>query len=214
MMKLTNPKTGASLDSIFATEDATTALFSKLSSGDFKDPSFAQKLVGSQRLNQLSPAMEFWLHKLAQPQAAPVAVSMAGIVELFSKASCALKRPAVVLETSSGAKVRISLAGSHSKYAGSVMVSSQTFGEKYYGRITEGEFHAGRNNSPEVFNLLKDFSENPAAVASAHGHLTGSCCFCNIKLKDPRSVSVGYGKICAKRYSLPYGGHVAALAAA
>jgi hypothetical protein len=207
-MNLTNPKNNEVINSIFASDaEAKDALFSKITNLEFSDPSFAQKLVVAFHNGNLSPAMQFWLHKLAQPKQAPKAVTtilMDGIVNLFAKASEKLKRPAVVLAAGDGTKVKISLAGSNSKYTGSVMVSSPSFGGAYYGRITEGAFFAGRDNKPVVFDLLKSFSENPAEVAAQHGHATGCCCFCNKALTDERSTKVGYGPVCAGKYGLAW----------
>ena len=57
----------------------------------------------------------------------------------------------------------------------------------------------------KITDLLTRFAADPAKVASEHGALTGSCCFCNKALKDERSTQVGYGSTCAKHYGLPWG---------
>jgi aromatic ring-cleaving dioxygenase len=44
-----------------------------------------------------------------------------------------------------------------------------------------------------------------ADEASAFGHDHDHCVFCNIRLEDDRSVAVGYGKVCAGNYGLPWG---------
>jgi hypothetical protein len=44
-----------------------------------------------------------------------------------------------------------------------------------------------------------------AEEAAAFGHSTGECVFCSRELEDDRSVTVGYGPVCAKRYGLPWG---------
>jgi hypothetical protein len=157
----------------------------------------------------LSPSQQFWLHKLAMPKVAVVpaaTIDLSGITALFAKAATALKKPAVILSTPEGVKVKVAFAGSSSKFVGNLMVSGPVFGGAYYGRVTPaGEFFAGRDKNPGVVTLLKDFAANPAKVAAEYGHNTGCCCFCSRGLDDDRSVSVGYGPICAKRYGLPWG---------
>jgi hypothetical protein len=51
-------------------------------------------------------------------------------------------------------------------------------------------------------SLLVEFGLNPAGVAKAYGKLMGNCCFCGLKLTDPKSVAAGYGPICAEHYGL------------
>lgn len=53
--------------------------------------------------------------------------------------------------------------------------------------------------------LMDEFEANPEEFVAAYGKRTGRCCFCRLKLTDPRSEQVGYGKICARHYSLPWG---------
>ena len=53
---------------------------------------------------------------------------------------------------------------------------------------------------------LRGILEAPLQRAVAAGHETGNCCFCGRELTDERSVSAGYGPICAGHYGLPWGG--------
>lgn len=46
---------------------------------------------------------------------------------------------------------------------------------------------------------------NPAGVAAEYGHETGNCSFCSKELTDNRSLSVGYGPVCADKFGLPWG---------
>lgn len=41
--------------------------------------------------------------------------------------------------------------------------------------------------------------------AAEFGHVTGACVFCGRKLTDERSISVGYGPVCAENQHLPWG---------
>lgn len=57
----------------------------------------------------------------------------------------------------------------------------------------------------ELKNYLDQFEADPPGFASKMGKLMGACCFCSLTLSDERSLSVGYGPICAKHWKLPWG---------
>ena len=104
--------------------------------------------------------------------------------------------------------VVLNRAGDRSKYTGQIMVTDgRPFGvNKYFGRIDHsGVFHATDSATAAISELLRRLGENPAEVASEYGRLTGNCCFCSRRLDDARSTAVGYGKICASKYGLPWG---------
>lgn len=44
-----------------------------------------------------------------------------------------------------------------------------------------------------------------AEWASKYGHAHGNCVFCGLELSDERSVTAGYGQVCADRRDLPWG---------
>jgi len=161
--------------------------------------------------------------------AATVAVgSLDGIIALFDKAAARLKFPAVVLAVrgSTGLDgIRVSRAGSRSKAPGSLNVTSaqrdeSEYGRTWYGRVTlDGQFQPSRDCVPAIAEAIKAFAANPAKVASEYGKvkrlqvqqedgsykMVGQCCFCMKALTDERSTAVGYGKICAGHYGLPWG---------
>ena len=105
------------------------------------------------------------------------------------------------------------MAGPKSKTPGAIMVTGTGSFETrpYYGKITGGAcIPASQRNEPStlasVTALLLAFAADPAGTAAAYGRATGVCSFCARQLTDERSVSVGYGPICADTYSLPWGG--------
>ena len=91
------------------------------------------------------------------------------------------------------------------------MTDGKPFGSAiWYGRIdASGKFDLSAkidaHTASAITALLVNFAANPAKVASAYGKQTGSCCFCARELTDDRSVRVGYGPICADKFSLPWG---------
>lgn len=155
------------------------------------------------------------IERATRPAPAKIDVgSMIGVMNLFAKARDHLKRPAIVLTTGE-VEVRLSLAGPNARFPGTINVAEAApFGEGiWFGRIrTDGSFEqSGRLDAreramlPRIVETLRALAANPADVASAHGVLTGRCCFCNRPLTDERSTSVGYGPICADHFGLPWG---------
>jgi len=213
MNTLTNPKTGATFDSPFAYDsDARAALLARLAAGDFtRKPEFPRSIASKPTL---TPAMRFWLHKLATKSGPPesaktgIEVELAPIVKLLDKAGTHLKKPAIVLSVKPGLDIKIARAPVTGKWAGSIYVTSPVFRGPYYGRVTGDAFYSGRDCNDEVLNVLQAFADDPAGVAGALGRETGKCCFCRKTLSDARSTSVGYGPDCAEHFGLPWGSAV------
>jgi hypothetical protein len=174
--------------------------------------SFAQDLV-RKAWSGLSDRQWAWVHKLAvdasvpKPEAVALA-NVSGIVALFDHAGSHLKHPKLHLLTRSGFTLRLSVAGPMSRFPRSVNVSSDApYGQNtWYGRITrEGKFEPSRLCTPEVTEYLVEFATDPARIAAEDGKRSGRCCFCGTSLTDERSLSVGYGPICADHWHLPWG---------
>jgi len=191
--------------------DALLALVSKLSRSDAE---FAQSLAGNFRTwGRLSDKQLQWVDTLTQRANAPAPqpaqqVNVQKIQDLFAVAAQKLRRVKVAVQTVAGQKVVFSKAGPASKYAGQILVTDGgPFGaNKYFGRIdVNGDFYATRSAVADVESVIKEFADNPAEVAGKYGKLTGGCSFCNRKLDDDRSLDVGYGPVCAKRFNLAWG---------
>lgn len=163
----------------------------------------------SRRARHLTP--EGCEAALQMPPEQPVAVGdLAGLLALFAKAqSAGLRYPKIRLTAPQSGPVVLSVAGAQSRAPGSVNVTDgRPYGaNRWYGRISpSGAWELPRAGVPDdVQALVRDLAARPAAVASAHGHASGSCCFCARQLDDARSVAVGYGPICADRFGLPWG---------
>jgi Family of unknown function (DUF6011) len=76
-----------------------------------------------------------------------------------------------------------------------------------YGRLDlrDDGFRADDAVSGDVIELLAAVDDNPAKAAAAYGEATKTCCFCERDLDDERSITVGYGRNCAKRWGLEWG---------
>jgi len=116
-----------------------------------------------------------------------------------------LKYPSITIKANApDPGVRMYRAGQKSSRPGSVAVTDSE-GEDFWGRIRrDGTFHA-REAAPDwIGGVLEDFAHDPDRVAREEGQATGACCFCNTKLTEEGSVSVGYGPICAQNFGLPH----------
>lgn len=152
-----------------------------------------------------------WVHALvidhlAKQNESPVTIGdLAGIVKLFDHARTHLQYPKVRLALADRGII-LSVCGERSKFPGSISVCDQD--KNYLGRIhLDGRFEAsglGRNATGLV-ELLQRFAAEPEKVAAEYGKLHGRCCFCGTELTDARSTAVGYGKVCAAHFSMPYG---------
>jgi hypothetical protein len=132
---------------------------------------------------------------------------MKGVQALFAKASEKIKFPTVVLMTQSGVEIRLSIAGQKAKNPGTVNVVN-VHTKEWYGRIhMDGNWEVSKRVTPpkDLWVLLVGFANKPAEVAASFGHLTGRCCFCNSGLTTDKSLSVGYGPVCAKKWGLAWG---------
>jgi len=111
----------------------------------------------------------------------------------------------------SDSDLRIHRATSASKYNGQLMLTDgKGYGcNLYFGRIdTKGDLflaYEGKQRSQEITDLLTRLVADPEKVASEYGKLSGNCFACHKQLTDDRSIRVGYGKVCAKKFKLPWG---------
>jgi len=170
---------------------------------------FALSLVGQYRRNgRLSDRQWPWVHKLAVDATTPEAekpsvdVDCSAIFALFAHAmDKGMKRPRIIFP-----QAKFSLAGPHSRNAGSIHVAEGTYPGKYFGHITpEGKFVPGRNFGDLDMEFLSGFAADPKGYATSSGLELGSCRFCNLTLSTPESRSVGYGPKCASNWGLPWG---------
>lgn len=176
--------------------------------------SFAVSLAnGASQGRGLSQKQIGWVHVIVveheaprrQPEATSHLPQVRGLLDLAAKS---LQYPKINIETTSGQKVRLSVAGQGSKTPGVINITDgRPFGENtFFGRIDlEGNLRPSKAMTVDVTALLEEMNRDPKAVATAYGLRTGSCCFCSRDLSTKESVAVGYGPICAEKYGLPWG---------
>ncbi len=186
-----------------------------------KDQVFARSLLKQHaRTHGLSVKQMYWVGKLAaralgtEPERPASTVGdFSGVYALMYRARAHLKYPKIRLALDDGMPVVLSMAGNRSRHPGTINVTDGgPYGmNRWFGRIEQdGTWTQGRNYGRDDLNdvgvLLTKLGQDPEGVASAHGRLTGSCCFCHHRLDDEKSTSVGYGPVCAKNYGLAWGG--------
>jgi hypothetical protein len=127
--------------------------------------------------------------------------------EMIEGASSVLKYPKIRYTSPEGVRLCFYRAGSRSRYCGQVMITDgRPYGQsRWYGRVEGSTFHASPGLGVEVLEAIESFLKDPEGLAQECGRLSGVCCYCAKRLTDPRSVSVGYGPICAGHYGLPWG---------
>jgi hypothetical protein len=107
-------------------------------------------------------------------------------------------------------RLTLSVAGRKAQKPGSVnVVISDASGEgeaSWHGRIVENDlFERGKSCTATTEEFLLHLAQDPIGAAQAYGKATGRCCFCARELTDERSVLMGYGPVCAEKWSLPWG---------
>jgi hypothetical protein len=171
--------------------------------------SFGNSLVNQyNRRGKLSEKQWPWVHKLAvdanteKPAAREGIAGFSNIIAFFAVAcENGMKRPKIEFP-----RAKLSLAGPRSRVAGSIHVAQGAYPGTYFGYIdATGTFFPGRGYDEDILNFLRTLEKDPVGIAIEHGKESGSCVFCSKELTTTESVSAGYGPVCAKKWSLPWG---------
>lgn len=162
----------------------------------------------------VSEKQHYWVRKLISEACPPpleseVKLNMSNVQALFDIARKNGKdsKLSVRLATNT-AHIVLTAARSHSRNPGAIYIkdSNRPFGEDYLGKIApNGDVFPNAKCTQAVLDLITDFAENPEIIAAKYGKLTDRCSFCGLELTDSRSVIVGYGPICARKWGLPWG---------
>jgi hypothetical protein len=144
-----------------------------------------------------------------EPKAQPLDFS--NIVVFFDRAIAKGAKKPVIRTSIDGNLFRFSLAPVHGKNAGCIYVKLMADHEwLYQGKIdAQGRFFPIRETSKDNIALLERANSDFSGSVSSYGHHTGSCGYCGLELKDPVSIALAYGPICADNYGLPHNETVA-----
>lgn len=136
-------------------------------------------------------------------------LDLGGINKLFDNAKASgMKRMALRFRDEAGDGFSVSPAKADSRNPGCLYVKSA--GGTYLGKIDKDGNFAGANygaseHAARAQAALIEFNKDPIKQAKAYGFETGNCCFCGLLLTDERSVTAGYGPVCAERWGLDWG---------
>lgn len=192
--------------------------------------SFAKSLIENQRMHGWSAKQRDWAGRLVEQardeyrrrhgrgthdvrsatpeplRVTPAALSR--VLALFASAADAkLKKPAIRLMV--GGRMANVVPGREGGLA--LFWRGAVGAGGFLGKVSAvGEVRA-REDGRAVCDALNAFADAEGA-AKAYARATqsserphGDCCFCGLHLTDPRSVSKGYGPICAAKWNLPWG---------
>ena len=162
---------------------------------------FAKSLV-FQHTNSKRPLSQNqwnWVHKIVHDRATPKSkakpLDVPRIMGLLTTASQHMNFPKIRFD-----EMQLSYAKKSGKAwlkSDGVLVGMVEPGETIIKPIRGGF-------SVEEAKLIRLFNADPIKFAMHKGRLLGNCIFCYRALSDNRSTAVGYGKTCARHYSLPW----------
>lgn len=210
------PKT---VETPYSDEEACRLLVERVASGQMARSKFASDLARQYSARGLSSKQMAWVQILVVEFEQYMAVDSSDVelghnlIQRFDKAAENLKYPKIRFENvergSQGiGPVKFVRSGPKAKEPGSIAVTDGgRYGDNvYFGRITrDGVFVTSRSCTTQVKDFVKQFEAEPAEVAAIYGKSSGNCVFCSRELTDDRSISVGYGPVCAGHYNLPWG---------
>lgn len=167
--------------------------------GNFAESLYTQfKSKGGLTQKQLDKITESLTPKPPQ-QAMSVAGAGVEKVEAALKSAKAhgLKKPSLRL-----GDFMFKLAPDNGKNPGCIYVTEDF---TYLGKILHGEFFPTQACDADRKSYIASVCADPEAAAVAYGKLTGNCACCGKALTDPKSVALGIGPVCAKKYGFKAG---------
>lgn len=158
--------------------------------------------------------LAFWIHseanKLSRGGALPNVVKVLNLAFLYAVGR-GLKRPRIrVAYEDIRYHFFLSRRGTVCLKAADRRVAGQNLwcAEDYIGNFYRGDFLDSYHTKTAHYNFVDTLAnqENVARFLAQCSKDLGSCCYCNKPLSDDNSKAVGYGKVCASRWGLPWGG--------
>lgn len=94
-------------------------------------------------------------------------------------------------------KIAIRKPGKNSRWHGSIFVDD---GAEYGNRQNYGRQMPGREYEGKVVEQLKAIAADPLEAMKAYGNLVGRCGACGRKLEDEKSIALGIGPVCLRKF--------------
>lgn len=216
---------GQTVETAFGDVDAAAALIAA-ANGEMPRNNFKRSLVDRVINGRgVTDKQRPWLHLFAVEAVADDTEDAGGefarIIEMMDAAAENKKYPKFLLpelnlrlqRTASGREPGSVLVLSHQKrnrdralfariHRGGNLTKIAGRTSKYGPHKTDSK-HATRWD--EIVAVLRAICDDPEGFAAAHGHENGTCMFCGAELTDERSVTVGYGPVCADNHNLQWG---------
>ncbi len=83
------------------------------------------------------------------------------------------------------------------------VTENATYGSTYFGKIDpSGRFSDSRDCSSGVKDRLTEISKDVLKAATDYGKMSGSCSACSRQLTEKKSIEMGIGPICRKKWGL------------
>lgn len=127
------------------------------------------------------------------------------IVKFFQQSK--LVHPKLFLTIPGAGPIKLIWPPTTSKYYGCVVITDQT----PYPKTTWLGFIAGNGKlggtkkfgfSKVLVEFLAALDHNPKETIAAYGKQTGKCACCGLPLSDDKSLALGIGPVCAKKWNL------------
>jgi hypothetical protein len=132
--------------------------------------------------------------------------SLPGVIALFDKAAESIKYPKLRFMVY-GIEVKARRAGNRSKNPGCVFLDNgvkdfYSPDRKYFGKIDrDGEFTPGKDCPEGVVEMLRALNADPDGTLRDYGKASGACSACGRELTEKKSVELGIGPLCRKRWT-------------
>lgn len=133
--------------------------------------------------------------------------SFENIISRLNSAAKVLKTPKIVFKLAE-LEVRFNrYSDTYTTVKVGTSSTSGTFGtlSGTFGTIGPNNRLKMSNITEEICEVLAEIAKDPVTFAKKYGLGTGICCFCSRPLCDDRTLAVGYGKVCADNWGLPWG---------
>lgn len=159
--------------------------------------------------HRLSEEQLKWVHVLVigakQPKsaAATIKLEVSKLNRMFDNAATTIKFPNVSLSTEDKVEVNVYRATKGKTPGAFQITNGRGWKRPWFGRVLPtGEVQMRDGTPPSVLKLVAALAKDPYATMTKSGHLSGRCSCCNKQLDDPKSVKLGIGPVCIKKWSL------------